>query len=518
MPDKEIKIDGDISGFESALDRLTQKALKLQKDVENAGNKITKDVLKQIQDIDKESGRLSRDSKSSYRKERITNEQDYIKNVENNPTKDERIFRTDKAIKNQDSRLKVEIEQSQIEDLKRKLQEIKDAEEDSGGSQQGFLAGALQFLAGGAMLSLLKKVWNMTKGETNALEIGGGRLAGLGVNDGSSIGVTNARINNMRGFGYKPFGFDSATLGVSQSQFMKLASDLAISQGSIKGLETQTLRNLTLEKAYGLNSGTLTNSSKYLRSDDSKSAADNVQEMLNIFRRTKLFNIDKGDFTQLSEKIEMQNALVAAQGDRMDKVDATRASQILAAFGSIKDVKAFQDQRLSGIIKSFDEKLKGGGSEIENAIQLRTLRELHPEASMSEIFLKYQRGGINTPGYLPKYLQNIKNISGGNNDLALMNIANTGNLDYDQAKGIMGQGSNSAFAKFMNSSGGKTGTQKIDQQRAIDNTGFIAVLDANLNNTLGKVGSELSIPAKKVYDKMGELIKTIETLVKKMSN
>ena len=112
-----------------------------------------------------------------------------------------------------------------------------------------------------------------------------------------------------------------AQYGKKQSEMLGYARNVAVAAGDAKYNATG---NLAFEKRFSQDENSLLGLTKALRTEGSGRGASRVAiEMMNFFRRSDLFNVRRGDFTQIAEKIQFSTQMLEQQAAQMHKTNAT---------------------------------------------------------------------------------------------------------------------------------------------------------------------------------------------------
>lgn len=334
----------------------------------------------------------------------------------------------------------------------------------------------------------------LTKGISEGKEVDESR--------GKLFGLSDRSQRRELGFG-RDFGYRTAeNYGVKQSEFFGMAANLGKASGSSQDLESRTLSNIQLERALGMNLGDLTASSGLRRSEtDQTSVSENVLEMLNIFRKTGLFGIDKGDFTQVQEKLDFANQLNRTQSQQFENVDFSVSNQILAVMGQLGG--SFSDQRQLQQTSTINDSLRNPKNDFVRALQFRSLQETMPEGSSLFEVLEGQEKGIFQKDYLKQFLTNLQKSSGSQDDNFFLNISDSLGLSKSSSRklgeGFMGNedfrtslsniGSLDELKKMLADDKGAF-TQEGFAGNAYENTGNISRLLANVNSEFGFFGEK----------------------------
>lgn len=322
-----------------------------------------------------------------------------------------------------------------------------------------------------------------------------GGLLTKGISEGRQLDEARGQIEGLKRQG-KGFGKGSPQrFGVKQADFVGYSRQEALSSGTSENLGSRAGANLALEKAFSLDTGTLARSSGLRRSEkDKDDTSRNILEMVNIFRKSDLFGIGKDDFTQLGEKIDFQNKLNQMQAQQMESVDYTTSTQLLQKFGEVGG--SFGDQRQADRIGKINQSLTSPNNDFKQALIYRTLGQLQPDASFFDI-QKMQEKGVFQPDLFSDVLDSLKNMSDGENDVFYQLIKEftgmgasasqkLGERYLEEPDLFEGIGNEDEVRKLL--SAGDKITERDVERRGQRNVGEISKALASINTEFGYFG------------------------------
>jgi hypothetical protein len=285
---------------------------------------------------------------------------------------------------------------------------------------------------------------NESQGRAHATVLGGafrsvmsGVLQGLGVAGLFSIaGFIGKMLNegieldnaeaSTRGLGMKNVK-GGTQFGKKRAEMLQYSRETAVAAGRA---DYDALNNLTVEKRFSQDENSLSGLTAGLRTEGkSRKAGDVTVEMLNYFKRSDLFNVKRGDFTQLGEKIQFNTRMLEMQGGQMQMTNATTNAQILELFGKA----GIGDQRSMGFVESINQSITNPTNDFSKAFIMRSLRERNPDASLFEL-MKKQEEGIFGEGNFGQMLGDLQRTFQG--DQLKMSVAQLFGLKNHQAEQV----------------------------------------------------------------------------------
>lgn len=188
--------------------------------------------------------------------------------------------------------------------------------------------------------------------------------------------------------------------------------------------------NLAFEKRFSQDENSLLGLTAGLRTEGRGRTASSVTlEMLNYFKRSDLFNVRRGDFTQLGEKVQFNTRMLEMQGNQMMTTNATTNAQLLELFGK----SGIGDQRTMGFVENINQSITNPNNDFSRAFIMRSLRARNPNMSLFEL-MKQQEQGIFGEGTFGQILGDMRSTFSG--DELKMNIAQLFGLKNFQAEQI----------------------------------------------------------------------------------
>lgn len=317
-------------------------------------------------------------------------------------------------------------------------------------------------------------------------EVKSGVATGLGIAGFASIGGIIAKLisegvqldeaaSQRAGLGLRNPG-SGVAFGLKDADFYGYAANLAQQAGSA---DYNAGRTIEFEKRFSQELGSLGGLAAGLRTEDSgRNAADVALEMLGFFKSSDLFNIGKGDFTQLSEKIQFSTEMLQMQSQQMMTTNATTNAQILSALGAA----GIDDQRSIGFVRAMNDNIRQPGNDFTRAFIMRSLRRRNPNASLLDL-LKIQEQGIYGQGTLSQLVGDARNAFTG--DALTMNMASMFGLQYHQAEQL-----NQLDPEMLENIGSKEQLEQVlSMSEGRGGAGVMSRRMAQLNNMMGRGGA-----------------------------
>lgn len=347
----------------------------------------------------------------------------------------------------------------------------------------------------GAISSALRSVMS---GVLSGLGIAGlfsvAGFIGKMLNEG--IALDNAEAST-RGLGMRNVG-SAPGFGKKRAEMLQYSREVATAAGSA---DYSSINNLAFEKRFSQDENSLLGLTSGLRTEGrGRRAGDVAVEMLNYFKRSDLFNVKRGDFTQLGEKIQFNTRMLEMQGGQMMSTNATTNAQLLELFGRA----GIGDQRTMGYVENINQSIVNPNNDFSKAFIFRSLRERNPNMSLFDL-MKQQEQGIFGEGTFGQILGDLKKTYQG--DQLKMSISQLFNLKNYQAEQIAGMspeeasriGSQEDINKFLKNQG----ETPIDMTTGKGGVGVMSRRMAELDDWFAKNGV-------KAIHKIDEYITTFE--------
>lgn len=489
MNEKRINITGDGSGFRQEFEKLSTDAQEAFRKMKADGENIGQDGLKSFKE---EINRIKTDSREIFSamvedsKElnlSFTQRLDYLKQeisllqeasrLENQRSSSEANFSIQSSraafssgsislaelteaeddYKRTSSQLGADkaadqIRTQELEDLFREYSN-NDPGDPSGGGRGaglgGYGAGAGAYAAGQAYGGVQGASSAFGLGALTSLSAGTiiayllSSAEGLERAQGSLSGITAQDRVNLTG------GRSGINYGLNDTEFLEYTKQLALSRGDISNLGQLATQNLAIERTFGLSqgflnplnrAGRLTGGEFVGNSNDSfynpqMTGEQALVEMIETFRRAEVFNLEKGDFTLVGEKIGDLTSLIQLASTQMLDVNTSQVNQVMGSLGMLGG--SFGDQRQVQTIQRMNRAITNPGNDFTQAALFRALRMENPEASMFDL-MQRQEEGIFGEGNLSSFMNLL--TSGGQraDESTFFNVSRALGLNLGEAR------------------------------------------------------------------------------------
>lgn len=201
------------------------------------------------------------------------------------------------------------------------------------------------------------------------------------------------RNQGVSGVGY---GFTGGETGM-------YGAELALSRGSASNLGSRLVDQMALERAYGLDKGSLLKLSKGERFGGGSS----MSTVTGLIRDVGKEMFKGGDFSRLPELLEIQNNLQEQQLDILGSIDNKSSRSVMGSLVELGEKYSMSSRYQQGLQSALTEPK----NEYQRARQLSVLSRLSPGASRWQL-MEQMEGGMFTPGYMSGVLGSVKEQAG----------------------------------------------------------------------------------------------------------
>ena len=176
---------------------------------------------------------------------------------------------------------------------------------------------------------------------------------------------------------YQRWGMTSfGLLGIdSREDFMREASNRIHARGTAENWYRETMLQIGLEQAYGLNRGALQTGGQYDRYGMDVTEA--LARMVNELKQINTSGVSATDFTRVQEKYDIQQQIMAGFMGRTDRPNYNVANDILAAFSAVQGIT--QDARIGSDYQQFSEMLQSPLNDRMRTLIYSTIEDIMPE-------------------------------------------------------------------------------------------------------------------------------------------
>lgn len=317
------------------------------------------------------------------------------------------------------------------------------------GSMSGVSGGAL--MAGGAMAAialLLKQFLDAGMETTRAVE----KATMVSPYSINKYGVTDAN-----GRDYDP----NITLGMSNKEF----AEYFVQSSRNRGVSDQysgvlAYRQAAMERIYGLDQGSVGRLDRFNTRDQGTGESTSIlMQFLKVAKDEKAFGIDRDDFSQFQDRLEIAVALNRQRSQTSEKYDTRDAFAAMLMGkeigGSFSD-RETQQSRLSGL----NNMIANPDNDFKRAFIYKQLKDKYPNLSTYELIEQMEKGtaegnleavmsGLQIPNKnAPKsvkesFFQQVRGLTGVNSNQIARTLGEaiidkgTGILDQDKYKYLM---------------------------------------------------------------------------------
>lgn len=275
---------------------------------------------------------------------------------------------------------------------------------------------------------------------------------------------------------------------------LKYAEQLAQSSGSIRNIGSRARDQYSFEKAFSLEAGEMNSMSGALRMSGGRSATSVGLEMLNFFKQSKVFGVDKGDFTRVSELLNVNNELNSQQVEQMERIDPSKSSNLMRMFGKM----GIDSSRISSYASSINQGITNPKDEFSQAIIYRALKQQNPNMSLFEL-QERQEQGIYGKGNLSAVMRQFSGSSSG--QMLMKNISTAFGIKGFQARQLV-----EAYEKDNNIFDTDKGISKARQITEADVAGRAANATTTLQTLLRDFNEKFASWGEKMLSKLGEYV------------
>jgi hypothetical protein len=283
----------------------------------------------------------------------------------------------------------------------------------------------------------------------------GGTLAGFGINSivgGISTFISSSiqgglELQRMRGGMYgmiadSPLGINQSqyigsgagatALGINQAEILKMSRMVAVTAGTSYAAREEAVRQARFERAFGMETGALTQAQMFGRVDQRGRMASEIAEgIYKVFRATGgSTGIPFDDLAQLPEKIEQTFQIVQRELAFQESMDTTAPSLALAKLGGLGG--SFSDFRAAQTLSTISDSIRNPKGDYANALVLSSFGQRNPQASFADLLLEQERGIFG--GSFGNIMENLAQMSGRDRDVFQMNIAGALGLNQQQSR------------------------------------------------------------------------------------
>ncbi len=189
---------------------------------------------------------------------------------------------------------------------------------------------------------------------------------------GTVNALYNAGINrsaaNPNGVQYEDFGLD-------YKEFSQRAANTVQQRGTGEGWYTETMKQIGLERQFGLRQNSLEQGSQFDRYG--QTVTDAVTTLVNALSAYEVEGANKRDFSRVQEKYDFQQSIMQSYMGRSDKPNYDVANQAVMSMNLVKGIT--HDQRDVSDYASFQNAIQNPKNDRMRALLFSTVQEMMPE-------------------------------------------------------------------------------------------------------------------------------------------
>lgn len=237
----------------------------------------------------------------------------------------------------------------------------------------------------------------------------------------------------LQGTGKSSLSRNLTGYGMNYMQTADLQLEIAKATGSGNNLTDKAENTAALEKAYGLDQGTLMGLMDLQRSSQMQNR--DIVRLTSGVLKSGSGGIFKDDRTFLGEFLQknftgLQRELLKGQS----YVASGTTMDILKRFDSMGGEFGARDPRSMGLISQIQNSLANPGSDNMKALSFQALRQANPSMGIADLMLEREKG-LASPTYLKSMLGYV-NAMGGDDQMKRLNIAGMFGVNQSAAKRI----------------------------------------------------------------------------------
>jgi hypothetical protein len=257
-----------------------------------------------------------------------------------------------------------------------------------------------------------------------------------------------------------------------------------------------------MERGLGLDSGLINQmESTQMGERSGLSTRGIVQGTIGAFRATGA--IKGGDMAALPQYLQIANQIGQEHLKVLGRVDTGINTKMVAGISGMNDALK-NPQYLGNVVASLRSGLTSAPNEQTEALQYSTLSRMNPKGSLFDLTKAREKGE-----YLPEYLQNLKNISGGG-DQYKFSLMSQFNLSAQAAEDVAG-GDIEKLKRTMSSKMSTRGGVDLEG-RAGGATGTLTANISKWTNTFEQTGKDITDAFNSFTGGMGGFIGEIKKL------
>ena len=178
----------------------------------------------------------------------------------------------------------------------------------------------------------------------------------------------NKTAANPNGTQYEEFGLD-------YQDFSKRAANVVQNRGTGDAWYSETLKQIGLERQFGLRQGTLEQGSALDRYG--KNVTDAISGLVNLLSERGVQGVNNNDFSRVQEKYDFQQALMQGYLERTDRPDYHVANRAVLAVNEVTGIT--HDQRDITDYQAMQNAIQNPMNDRMKSLLYSTVQEMMPE-------------------------------------------------------------------------------------------------------------------------------------------
>lgn len=187
--------------------------------------------------------------------------------------------------------------------------------------------------------------------------------------------VTAMRDAGIAKTAANPDGTTYADFDLDYKEFSQRAANTVQQRGTGAGWYTETMKQIGLEKQFGLQQNVLLQGAKFDRYG--QTVTDAVTTLVRTLATHNIEGANLSDFSRVQEKYDFQQSLMQSYMSRTDKPNYDYANQIVLAMNQVKGIT--HDQRDVSDYTSFQNAIQNPKNERVRKFLYSTVQEIMPE-------------------------------------------------------------------------------------------------------------------------------------------
>lgn len=314
---------------------------------------------------------------------------------------------------------------------------------------------------------------------------------------GSFAALSGQRAEDVvdSGMGATNLGeYGPSSLNVNREEFLSKYLPQAIkSAGTAESAEERTMRQIEMDKGFGLDEGTSSRLESLIRVSGESSAQTLGAKIFSSLSGTGALGEGDNDMTNMNKYIQ---GFISLQERQLMRSGATESQGTLGAMRSLRQLGGNfeREDYVMDTVERLNSGLSDAGSPEAKAIKFDILRRQNPGKSHFELQTEMEKG-VNSQGFLSGVFDFVKNTGGDINAQSLL---------MDQLTG--GQMRKSDITSILS---GKTSLDEIDEIQALQDPN----IQSRARRASSSAGTQLEFTKEAMKDGMEKMGKWMSELI-----